>query len=150
MNVKNKKVSLLKEKLEKLSGKEVIFQELFGLSKKEQEEKMKTVLKKEALSEIEGYDFNNLFYKPEKGDLDYQGYLKSLKSLVLKAEKSLTSLSELLPELFSFSNLGAIQVKSSKGDKGIIPSTWYKYIVSKKVINNDIAKENLRNKLKKV
>jgi hypothetical protein len=146
----NKKINLLKEKLEKLSGKEVIFQELFGLSKKEQEDKVKTVLKKEALSEINNFDFNNLFYKPKEGDFDYQSYLKSLKSLIFKSKSSLASLSDLLPELFDISNPGAVQVKSSDNKKGVIPSAWYKYITFNKTIDNDIAKESLKSKLKKI
>jgi hypothetical protein len=132
--------------------------ELFGLSKKEKDQKALKNKIEQAKKEIDKFNFNSLFKEPaiKSSGQDIQ---KLVGIALNNAKNELKTVNELIPSLFiekDGSKVGAataffIFPSSKEGKlKGVIPSTFWFLLDNYTLVQNEEAKKRMNKKIEEL
>ena len=141
------KKSDLKELIKEEIKKKFSLYELFGLSKKEKEQKYIKEKLEQAKKEIDNYNFNRIFKQPSdnKNSLIVQNLIDAALE---DASHSLPTVKLLIPDLFK--NTGAFTTVADLNGKsinGIIPDNFWFLAKGQRLSKDEEAKEKMKQEL---
>lgn len=127
--------------------------EIFGFSSKEKYIKYINKIAEEAIREVNNFTFGRMFFKIGK----YSGEQAHNNDMTMKlklAELKLQHLEELMPELFEPDQNeltdASIHLHKDIYTHGYIPSQWYPYLINNGVIDSNMARTKLIDKIKNI
>jgi len=147
------KKSELKQLIKEEIQKKFSLYELFGLSKKEKEQKYIKEKLEQAKKEIDNYNFDRIFKQPS--DNKNNQALQNLVDIILKdAGYSLQTVKLLMPDLFkrrtddATGAMAAIFDYNGKSINGIVPSNfWFLVSGGQQLFKGEKAKERMKQEL---